>query len=91
MMNGRLIIAFRDEEGAVGRIVGLVERRGFELRGIAMSGDAPGTGGAAGHKLTLDVFARDASRRLDVLDLQLMRLDGVSRVSTIAAATEPVS
>jgi acetolactate synthase-1/3 small subunit/acetolactate synthase II small subunit len=91
MMNGRLVIAFRDEEGAVGRIVGLVERRGFELRGIAMSSDLPGDCGATGHKLTLDVAARDASRRLDVLDLQLMRLDGVSQVSTIAAAMESVS
>jgi len=91
MMNGRLVIAFRDEEGAVGRIVGLIERRGFVLRGIAMSGEAPGAGGGLGHKLTLDVAARDASRRLDVLDLQLMRLDGVSQVSTIAAAKEPIS
>ena len=90
-MNGRLVIAFREEEGAVGRIVGLVERRGFELRGIAMSGEASASGDGAGHKLTLDVAARDASRRLDVLDLQLMRLDGVSQVSTIAAAQEPIS
>ena len=90
-MNGRLVIAFRDEEGAVGRIVGLVERRGFELRGIAMSGETPVPGGFREHKLTLDVAGRDAGRRLDVLDLQLRRLDGVSHVSTIAAAREPVS
>ena len=83
MMTGRLIIAYRDEEGAIGRIVGLVERRGFELRGITMTGEA------TGHKLTLDVAARDSSRRLDVLDLQLRRLDGVSQVSTITAAKEP--
>ena len=82
MMTGRLIIAYRDEEGAIGRIVGLVERRGFELRGITMTGEA------TGHKLTLDVTARDASRKLDVLDLQLRRLDGVSHVSTITAAKE---
>ena len=82
MMTGRLIIAYRDEEGAIGRIVGLVERRGFELRGITMTGEA------TGHKLTLDVASRDSSRRLDVLDLQLRRLDGVSQVSTITAAKE---
>ena len=74
-MNGRLIIDFGAEEGAVIRIVGLVERRGFELRGIAMSGDGPRA------SLTLDVTARDAGRRLDVLDLQLRRLTGVSQVS----------
>ena len=82
MMTGRLIIAYRDEEGAIGRIVGLVERRGFELRGLTMTGEA------TGHKLTLDVAARDSSRRLDVLDLQLRRLNVVSQVSTIAAAKE---
>lgn len=82
MMTGRLIISFRDEEGAVARLVGLVERRGFELRGIAMTGEA------TGHKLTLDVAARDPSRRLDVLDQQLRRLDGVSQVATITAAKE---
>ena len=81
-MNGRLVIAFRDEEGAVGRIIGLVERRGFELRGLTMTGEA------TGHKLTLDVAARDSSRRLDVLDLQLRRLNVVSQVSTITAAKE---
>ena len=82
MMTGRLIIAYRDEEGAIGRIIGLVERRGFELRGLTMTGEA------TGHKLTLDVAARDSSRRLDVLDLQLRRLNVVSQVSTIAAAKE---
>ena len=82
MMTGRLIIAYRDEEGAIGRIVGLVERRGFELRSLTMTGEA------TGHKLTLDVAARDSSRRLDVLDLQLRRLDGVSHVSTITSAKE---
>ena len=82
MMTGRLIISYRDEEGAIGRIVGLVERRGFELRGLTMTGEA------TGHKLTVDVAARDSSRRLDVLDLQLRRLNVVSQVSTITAAKE---
>ena len=91
MMNGRLVIAFRAEEGAVGRIVGLVERRGFELRAMAMCGETPGAGGRAGNKLTLDVTARDANRRVDVLDLQLMRLDAVSQVSIIATAQEPIT
>ena len=56
MMTGRLIISYRDEEGAIGRIVGLVERRGFELRGLTMTGEG------TGHKLTVDVAARDSSR-----------------------------
>jgi acetolactate synthase-1/3 small subunit/acetolactate synthase II small subunit len=90
-MSGRLIISFREEEGAVGRIIGLVERRGFELRGIAMSGERPRSDEGTPCKLTIDVSARDASRRLDILNLQLMRLDGVSQVSTIATVMEPVS
>ena len=74
-MSGRLIIDFRPEEGAVPRIVGLVERRGFELRGIAMSGNAPRA------SLTLDVAPRDPGRRLDLLNRQLRRLHGVADVS----------
>jgi acetolactate synthase II small subunit len=74
-MTGRLIIDFRPEEGAVPRIVGLVERRGFELRGISMTGRSPSA------SLTLEVTPRDASRRLDLLNRQLRRLDGVSQVS----------
>ena len=73
-MTGRLIIDFRPEEGAVPRIVGLVERRGFELRGISMVGNA----------LTLELEPHDPSRRLDLLDRQLCRLDGVSKVSVFS-------
>jgi acetolactate synthase regulatory subunit len=80
-MNGRLVIDFRPEEGAVGRIVGLVERRGFELDGLAM------TGGAPRGRLTIDVRARDPGRRFDVLDLQLRRLGGVSHVSVFPSAS----
>lgn len=74
-MTDRLIIDFRPEEGAVPRIVGLIERRGFELRGMTMTGRAPSA------SLTLDVMPRDASRRVDLLNRQLRRLDGVSGVS----------
>ena len=74
MVSGRVVIDFRPEEGAVPRIVGLVERRGFELRGIGMVGNA----------LTLELEPRDPSRRLDLLDRQLCRLDGVSKVSVFS-------
>jgi len=80
-MSDRLAIGFRQEEGAVGRIIGLVERRGFELLGIAMTGEPPAA------LLTLDVRPRDGGRRLDVLDLQLRRLDGVSQVSVFPHAS----
>ena len=73
-MSGRVVIDFRPEEGAVPRIVGLVERRGFELRGMSMVGGA----------LTLELEPRDPGRRLDLLDRQLCRLDGVSKVSVFS-------
>ncbi|MEO6248475.1 MAG: ACT domain-containing protein [Sphingomicrobium sp.] len=71
-----ITVRFAPGEGAIGRIVGLVERRGFELRGLAMANDGPHAA------LTLDVAARDAGRKLDILDLQLRRLIGVHSVST---------
>jgi hypothetical protein len=40
--------------------------------------------------LTLDLAARDAGRKLDILDLQLRRLIGVHHVST-SPITGPVS
>lgn len=81
-MTGRLIVNFRPEEGAVPRIVGLIERRGFELKGLAMTGQSPRA------SLTIDVASRDSSRRLDLLDRQLRRLHGVADVSFF---TPPVS
>ena len=69
-----LTIAFEPAEGAVVRMLGLVERRGFEVRSIVMSA---GT-------MTLDVNPRDASRSLDVLDLQLRRLIDVRDVQVAA-------
>ncbi|MEO7786923.1 MAG: ACT domain-containing protein [Sphingomicrobium sp.] len=72
----RVTVEFDPGEGAIGRIVGLVERRGYELRGLTM---AP-TGTRAA--LTLDLAARDAGRQFAILDLQLRRLVGVRNVST---------
>ena len=72
----RVTVQFDPGEGAIGRIVGLVERRGYELRGLTMGQDG------ARAALTLDLAARDAGRKLDILDLQLRRLIGVHSVST---------
>ena len=66
----RLNIAFAPGEGALVRMLGLVERRGFDVRGVSM----------ADGSMTLDVEARDGSRRLDMLDLQLRRLVDVRDV-----------
>jgi acetolactate synthase regulatory subunit len=71
----QITIRFAPGEGAIARIVTLVERRGFVLRGLAMheEGDAA--------SMTLDLVPRDASRRFDVLDLQLKRIIGVTAVT----------
>ena len=71
-MSGRIEIDFAMAEGALLRMLGLVERRGFEVRAIAM---AEGQG-----SLSLDVRARDAGRRLEVIAAQLRRLHDVRHV-----------
>ena len=86
-MNARISIDFDRAEGAVLRLIGLVERRGFEVRGIAM-GEHASDGTAS---MTLDVSPRDAGRRLEVLDLQLRRLHGVRSIATFAPPAGSVS
>ena len=66
----RVTVEFTPGEGALVRVLGLVERRGFDVRGIAM----------AGGSMTIDLNPRDPSRRLEMLDLQLRRLADVRDV-----------
>ncbi|MFN3388364.1 MAG: ACT domain-containing protein [Allosphingosinicella sp.] len=73
-MSARIDIGFAPAEGAVLRMLGLVERRGFALRAVAMS-EAEGV-------LSIDVEPRDAGRRLDVIAAQLRRLAEVRTVTT---------
>jgi acetolactate synthase regulatory subunit len=79
-MNGRVIVDFSIVEGAMIRMLGLVERRGFRVRGLEMRQE-----GASGC-VTLDLEARDPARRLDVLDLQLRRLAEVRKVFLFPAS-----
>jgi len=72
---GRVEIDFALAEGAVLRMLGLVERRGFEVRGIAMA-ERDGQG-----SLALDLRPRDAGRRLELIAAQLRRLHDVRHVS----------
>jgi acetolactate synthase-1/3 small subunit/acetolactate synthase II small subunit len=71
----RLVISFTPAEGALIRMLGLVERRGYALRGVAMEEQANGA------SLVLDVEPRDPSRRVDVIARQLDRLIEVNNVS----------
>ena len=74
-MSGRIEIGFANAEGAVLRMLGAVERRGFQLRGISMS---ERDGEAA---MSLEVQARLPERSLEVVAAQLRRLDEVRQVS----------
>lgn len=75
----RIDIDFTFAEGAVLRLVGLVERRGFEVRGIRMAETGNGLGA-----LSLDVSPRDASRSLAIVAGHLQRLYDVRSVSCFA-------
>ncbi len=76
-MTGRIQVDFDAAEGALLRMVGLVERRGFVVGAVAMAA-ADGRG-----SLSLDVAARDPSRRLDVVAAQLRRVVEVRNVSIL--------
>ena len=80
----QLQIYFKPAEGAVVRILGLIERRGFRLRDIAVRDeDLDGS-------LVVDLSPRDGARRLDVLAQQVSRLIDVKAVS-IGTAAGPYS
>ena len=66
-------------DGALQRLIGLVERRGFHIDGIDMA-----TEGAA-FRIALTVRGRDAGRSIDNLGLQIDRLIGARRISNDAA------
>lgn len=85
-MTGRLRIEFQPEEGAIVRMLGLIERRGFTLRGIGMNEE---DGESA--SLVVELDARDPARSLQILDLQLRRLHGVRQVSIFTPAAGAVS
>jgi acetolactate synthase II small subunit len=86
-MTMRLAINFAVAEGAVVRMLGLIERRGFAVTGLGMT--EHGAGDTA--SMVVELAPRDATRRLDVLDLQLRRLHGVSHVAAFTPATESLS
>ena len=73
-MTDRLTIEFNPAEGAVLRMLGLIERRGYLLRGVVMSEQPKGA------LLVVDVEPRDAGRRVNVVAEQLRRLIDVYEV-----------
>lgn len=82
-MSTILRIELTETEGALTRLVGLVERRGFTIS--TLSKDAPADGGAS---ITLEVAAREGVRQIDVLMRQIARLFDVRDV--FAPEMQPV-
>ena len=76
MNTQRLVVEYMAEEGALVRMLGVVERRGFIVRRSVMA-ELP-----CGRRATLalTVEPRDAGRSAETLALQLGRLHGVGRV-----------
>jgi acetolactate synthase small subunit len=83
-MSNTLHIEIFETEGALVRLIGLIERRGFVISSMAMS--APSNGSA---RVTVDVAARGGARQIEVLTRQIERLFDVHAVSTPAAADTP--
>ena len=70
-------------DGALQRLIGLVERRGFHIDGIDMAPASIEDGAAL--RIALTVRGRDAGRSIDNLGLQIDRLIGARRISNDAA------
>lgn len=82
-MSGRVKIDFTPGDGAVVRMLGLVERRGYALRRVTME-EHCGTA-----LMVVDLEPRDSSRRVEVVARQLERLVDVNCVSIITSSSEP--
>jgi acetolactate synthase-1/3 small subunit/acetolactate synthase II small subunit len=79
----QLVIRFRPAEGAIVRILGLIERRGFILRDLTVQDeDADGS-------IVVDLTPREQARQLDVLARQLGRLVDVKGVSIATPMAGP--
>lgn len=74
-MSDRIRIRHGDAEGALVRILGLAERRGYRLLAVEDRGG----------ELSLELAPRDPGRRLDVLAAQLRRLHDVTDVTSFPA------
>lgn len=75
-MSNTLHIEIFETEGALVRLIGLIERRGFVISSMAMS--APSNGSA---RITVEVAARGGARQVEVLMRQIERLFDVHAVT----------
>ena len=74
-MSDTIHIQIDRADGSLQRLIGLVERRGFHIDGMAMADEG------AFRRIALTVRGRDAGRCKDNLGRQIDRLFGVRRIS----------
>ena len=77
-----LDVEFARSEGALLRLVGLIERKGFEVVGLNMGRPENGRSRAR-----IDVAARDAGRRTEVLARHVAKQYGVLAVRSTDSAS----
>ena len=73
-MNAQLHVTFAPAEGAMLRILGLIERRGYVIRELSMTQRPPGAA------LSIAIEARDDGRQPAIVVRQIGNLHDVSSV-----------
>jgi len=74
-MSNTIHIQIDRADGSLQRLIGLVERRGFHIDGMALADEG------TFRRIALTVRGRDAGRCMDNLGRQIDRLFGVRRIS----------
>ena len=81
-MSDTIHIQIDRADGSLQRLIGLVERRGFHIDGMALADEG------AFRRIALTVRGRDAGRCMDNLGRQIDRLFGVRRLPDEAMRSE---
>ena len=81
-MSDRITIRFSKSEGALIRLVGLVERKGWEVRAVTMP-ESVQDGPAEMH---LSLAPRDETRTVDVLSRHIVKMHDVTDVEITSAS-----
>lgn len=75
-MTDTLHIQIDHSDGSLQRLIGLVERRGFHIDGMTLSGEG------AMRRLQMQVRGRDSGRSVEILGRQIDRMIGATRVAS---------
>jgi len=87
MAQQTICIELTRSEGAIQRLFGLIERRGFELCSFHMP-EAHPQGSNDAMQVTVGVSPRDPSRSIDVLSRQIERLHGIKKIGRETPAND---